>query len=168
MTESEKVVELEQKIVGVEMKTKDVIKEIKNLKKIQHDQGNELVGLDASDGEYPEKIKQLMEEVRWNKDKNIELEEKLNVEERNVKRQKEHLLNMEETKKELELKYKRQVMKLVIIDALIYQGVVGEQMGDLFNIKDIDQVQLLNKLMQLEEELQEKEKVTLTIPHPYT
>ena len=37
MTESEKVVELEQKIVGVEMKTKDVIKEIKNLKKIQHD-----------------------------------------------------------------------------------------------------------------------------------
>ena len=113
MTESEKVVELEQKVVGVEMKIKEVTKEIKNLKRIQHDQGNELVGLDSTEGEYPDKIKQLMEEVRWNKDKNLELEDKISVEEKNVKRQREHLLNMEETKKELEQKYKRQVMKLV-------------------------------------------------------
>ena len=113
MTESEKVVELEQKVVGVEIKIKEVTKEIKNLKRIQHDQGNELVGLDSTEGEYPDKIKQLMEEVRWNKDKNLELEDKISVEEKNVKRQREHLLNMEETKKELEQKYKRQVMKLV-------------------------------------------------------
>ena len=45
-----------------------------------------MVGLDSTEGEYPDKIKQLMEEVRWNKDKNIELEEKISVEERNVKR----------------------------------------------------------------------------------
>ena len=45
MTESERVVDLEQKIIGIELKNKDLNKEIKQLKKMQHDQGNELVGL---------------------------------------------------------------------------------------------------------------------------
>lgn len=74
MTESEKVVDLESKIVGTELKIKEVQKEIKNLKKLQHDQGIELVEMDGSgEGDYPNKIKSLMEEVRWAKDKNQEL-----------------------------------------------------------------------------------------------
>ena len=68
MSESEKIVELERKIIAVEMKNKDLQKEIKHLSRLQHDQGNELVGLDISD-QYPEKIKSLLEEVRWAKDK---------------------------------------------------------------------------------------------------
>ena len=53
-----------------------------------------------------------MEEVRWAKDKQIELQEKISNEEKLVKRQKEHLLNLEDSKKELDMKYRRQVMKL--------------------------------------------------------
>lgn len=55
----------------------------------------------------------MMEEVRWNKDKQIELQEKISNEEKQVKRQKEHLLNLEDSKKDLEQKYRRQMMKLV-------------------------------------------------------
>jgi len=112
MTESERIVDLEQKIIGVELKNKEVQKEIKALKKLQHDQGNQLLELQDSE-EYPEKILSLIEEVRWAKDKQIELQEKNSQEERQVKRQKEHLLNLEDAKKDLEQKYRRQVMKLV-------------------------------------------------------
>jgi hypothetical protein len=66
----------------------------------------------------------LIEEVRFNKDKNLELHEKIANEEKNVKRQKEHLMNMEETKKELEERYKRQIMKLVRIINLFYDRVL--------------------------------------------
>ncbi|CDW84921.1 UNKNOWN [Stylonychia lemnae] len=111
MTDSERIVDLEQKIIGTELKIKDLQKEIKNLKKIQHDQGNELLGLDNKE-EYPEKIRSLMEEVRWAKDKQIELQDKIAAEEKQVKRQKEHLLNLEDSKNELDQKYRRQVMKL--------------------------------------------------------
>ena len=37
MTESERIVDLEQKIIGVELKNKELQKEIKALKKLQHD-----------------------------------------------------------------------------------------------------------------------------------
>jgi hypothetical protein len=73
---------------------------------VQHEQGNELVGLQNTD-DYPEKIKSLMEEVRWAKDKQLELEEKVATEEKMVKRQKEHQLNLEDSKKELEMKYRK-------------------------------------------------------------
>eukprot|EP00347_Sterkiella_histriomuscorum_P000706 403374819 len=148
MTESERVVDLEQKIIGIELKNKDLNKEIKQLKKMQHDQGNELVGLQNTD-EYPEKIRSLMEEVRWAKDKQIELQEKISNEEKLVKRQKEHLLNLEDSKKELDMKYRRQVMKL---------GVASDNPDQQFDYKDIDQVQLLNKIIALEEQLQARNK----------
>jgi len=45
MTESERIVDLEQKIIGTECKIKDLLKEIKQLNKMQHDHGNELVEL---------------------------------------------------------------------------------------------------------------------------
>lgn len=72
----------------MESKNKDLEKEIKALKRLQHDQGNQLVGLQNTE-DYPEKIKSLMEEVRWAKDKSLELEDKLKIEEKLGRRQKE-------------------------------------------------------------------------------
>lgn len=157
MSESEKIVELERKIIGVELKNKELQKEIKYLKKLQHDQGNELVGLDISD-QYPEKIKSLLEEVRWAKDKNVELNERVEAEEKQVKRQKEHLLNLEENKKDLETKYRRQVRTMVSIRYIRVQGVITEK-NEKIEYMDVDQVQLLNRIMQLENDLQSKDKV---------
>jgi chemotaxis regulatin CheY-phosphate phosphatase CheZ len=118
MTESERIVDLEQKIIGTELKIKDLIKEIKQLTRMQHDQGNELVEL-TNTGEYPDKIRGLMEEVRWHRDRQLELKERTQNEDKQVKRQKEHLLNLEDSKKDLEIKYKRQLMKLVSSHCLI-------------------------------------------------
>jgi hypothetical protein len=41
--------ELEKKIKYNELLSKELVKEIKSLKKMQHDHGNELVGLDISE-----------------------------------------------------------------------------------------------------------------------
>lgn len=82
------------------------------LKRLQHDKGNELVGLDLG-GDYPDKIRSLLEELRWVKDKQAELTERVSGEEKQVKRHKEHLLNLEENKRELEQTYRRQVRQLV-------------------------------------------------------
>lgn len=57
----------------------------------------------------------MMEEVRYAKEKQGELEERIAGEERLVKRHKEHLLNLEDSKRDLEQAYKRQMMKLVSI-----------------------------------------------------
>lgn len=48
---------------------------------MQHDHGNELLELN-NPSEYPEKIRSLMEEVRWAKDKQLELIEKVEAEEK--------------------------------------------------------------------------------------
>lgn len=53
--------------------------------------------------DYPEKIKSLMEELKYAKDKTLELDAKLESEEKQIKRQREHLLNLEDNKKDLEL-----------------------------------------------------------------
>jgi hypothetical protein len=45
-------------------------------------------------GEYPEKIRSMLEEVRWGKERQMDLKEKVEMEERQVKRHKEHLLNL--------------------------------------------------------------------------
>jgi hypothetical protein len=55
-SEADKVQDLEKKIRFVETKNKDLSKEIKQLKKLQHDNGNELMELDDPDS-YPEKIR---------------------------------------------------------------------------------------------------------------
>ena len=52
-------------------------KEIKLLKRLQKHQGNRLVDLD-SDSQFPEKIKQLMEESKFNKEKMKDLLSKQN------------------------------------------------------------------------------------------
>ncbi len=84
------------------------------LKKLQHDKSVELIEMDIKE-EYPEKIRSLMEEVRWNKDKQIDLEQKIENEERQVKRHKEHLLNLQENCRDLDGKYRRQVRALGVL-----------------------------------------------------
>ncbi len=43
------MVDLEKRIKHNEVMSKELIKEIKSLKKMQHDHGNELVGLDIGE-----------------------------------------------------------------------------------------------------------------------
>lgn len=93
-----------------------------------------------------------MEEIRWHNEKQNELNEKVENDEKQVKRQKEHLLNLEENAKELEEKYRRQVRLLGIMSHEHRQ----EAKQDKF--MDHEQVDLLNKILKLEAELQGKEK----------
>jgi hypothetical protein len=52
-----------------------------------------LVVLDIKE-EYPERIRSLLEEVRFGKEREMELQGKLEAEEKQVKRHKEHLMNL--------------------------------------------------------------------------
>lgn len=113
-SESDKLQTMERKITNTEFKSKELLKEIKMLKKLQHDKSVELIEIDIKE-EYPEKVRSLMEEVRWNKDKQIDLEQKIELEERQVKRHKEHLLNLQENCRDLDAKYRRQVRALGIL-----------------------------------------------------
>ena len=90
MSEGEKIQNLDRKISNTDYKCRELQREIKMLKKLQHDQGNELVGLDIKE-DYPEKIRGLLEEAKWAKDKQFELQDKLDAEERHLKRQREQL-----------------------------------------------------------------------------
>ena len=90
MSEGEKIQNLDRKISNTDYKCRELQREIKILKKLQHDQGNELVGLDIKE-DYPEKIRGLLEEAKWAKDKQSELQDKLDAEERHLKRQREQL-----------------------------------------------------------------------------
>lgn len=72
MSEGEKIQNLDRKISNTDYKCRELQREIKILKKLQHDQGNELVGLDIKE-DYPEKIRGLLEEAKWAKDKQFEL-----------------------------------------------------------------------------------------------
>ena len=51
------------------------------LRKLEHDKGNELVELDIK-GDYPEKIRSLLEELRWAKERQLELGDRCENEER--------------------------------------------------------------------------------------
>jgi hypothetical protein len=66
-------------------------------------------------GEYPEKIRSMLEEVRWGKERQMDLKDKVEMEERQVKRHKEHLLNLQENCRDLDAKYRRQVRALGVI-----------------------------------------------------
>ena len=101
MTESERIVELEAKIVGTETRIREMVREIKLLNKLQKDQGRELLGLDSGQ-QYQEKIKALMQEIKYARDANIDMLVRIEADEKQAKRQKEHLLNLEDNKNELE------------------------------------------------------------------
>jgi len=84
-SENERLIQCEKKIRGYEEQSKELIKEIKQLKKLQNEHGNELVGLDISE-QYPEKIKQLMEEIRFARDQSEHHKQKIQSEELQAKK----------------------------------------------------------------------------------
>jgi hypothetical protein len=55
------------------------------LKKLQHDKGQELVDMDIKQ-EYPEKIRSLIEEVRCGKERQADLNAKIENEEKLLRR----------------------------------------------------------------------------------
>jgi hypothetical protein len=63
------------------------------LKKLQHDKSQELVDLNIKE-DFPDKIRSLLEEVRWAKDKNLDLTEKVETEEKQMRRTREHQRNL--------------------------------------------------------------------------
>jgi hypothetical protein len=63
------------------------------LKKLQHDKSQELVDLDFKE-DFPGKIRSLLEEVRWAKDKNLDLTENVENEEKQMRRTREHQRNL--------------------------------------------------------------------------
>jgi hypothetical protein len=52
-----------------------------------------LVDLDFKE-DFPDKIRSLLEEVRWAKDKNLDLTEKVETEEKQMRRTREHQRNL--------------------------------------------------------------------------
>lgn len=62
---------------------------------------------------YPEKIKQLLEEIKWAKDKQTELQDKVKHEAVQACRQKEQVRNLEQTKRELESELRTKLHKMV-------------------------------------------------------
>ena len=60
----------------------------------------------ANENDYPSKIKTLVEEVRYAKDKIRELEEKSRREERNGRQMQEYMVKLEETCREIKQKSK--------------------------------------------------------------
>ena len=64
------------------------------LKRQQKEQGSELIKL-GDDSSYPAKIKQLMEDVRFAKERQLDLKEKLNSEKSGLVRQNERISNLE-------------------------------------------------------------------------
>ena len=52
-----------------------------------------MVDLDFKE-DFPDKIRSLLEEVRWAKDKNVDLTDKLETEEKQMRRTREHQRNL--------------------------------------------------------------------------
>jgi len=64
--------------------------------------------LDYSE-KYPEKIKSLLEEIKFYKEKQIEQEDRIEAEEKNVRRQQEQVMNLESNKRDLLDKLDRKI-----------------------------------------------------------
>lgn len=95
----------------------------------------------------------LLEEIRAGKDRENELNERITYEEKQVKRHKEHLANLEENANTLEENYRRQVRMLGIIERRPSNNNGGET-----RYMDHEQMDMLNKILKLEVELQAKDK----------
>lgn len=77
-----RVLELEDKLREAEKRNSELIKEVKSLQRIQSDQGKALEKI-VNEGDYPNKIKHLMDEIRQLKDKIKGLEDKSRRDDKN-------------------------------------------------------------------------------------
>ena len=94
------VQQLEDKVTDLERQNKDLKKEIHLLNKVQKHQGRELVNL-TEDGEIPFKMKQLIEDLRVQKEMNKKLKNQLAEVEKQSKSSHTSLMKLEQTIKEL-------------------------------------------------------------------
>lgn len=76
MTEADRLMALQDKIHHQVEQNKELEKELRMLKRQQHLQGSELNKLENTDT-YQTKLKQLMEELRFAKEKQIDTTDKL-------------------------------------------------------------------------------------------
>ena len=76
MTESDRLMALQDKITNTVEQNRELEKELKMLKRQQHLQGSELNILENTDI-YQEKLKKLMEELRFANEKQVDTSEKL-------------------------------------------------------------------------------------------
>jgi len=104
--------------------------------------------------DFPDKIRSLLEEVRWAKDKNVDLAEKVETEEKQMRRTREHQRNLQESVKELEAKYRRQVRQ----QGLTNEGMGGDRGQNQDEYMEFDQVEMMNRVNRLERDLIQKEK----------
>ena len=95
MSEGDRLVTIGDKIVYTQESNKDLEKELRLLKRQQNLQGSELVRLENSET-YPVKLKQLMEEVRFARERQMDQTEKLATEKVNIVRQNERIHNLEQ------------------------------------------------------------------------
>ena len=112
-----------------------------------------MVDLDFKD-DFPDKIRSLLEEVRWAKDKNVDLTDKVETEEKQIRRTREHQRNLQESVKELEGRYRRQVRQ----QGLTNDGGGGDRGQSQEEYMEFDQVEMMNRVNKLERDLIQKEK----------
>ena len=79
--EFQKQVELEDKLKESEAMVSALKKEVRSVQRIQLDQGKALQRM-TNENDYPQKIKNLMEELRVSRDRVIQLDERLKREEK--------------------------------------------------------------------------------------
>lgn len=96
-----KTQDLIQKIKDADDETKDLMKEIKLLKRLQHHQGNRLVDMEDHQT-FPHKIQGLLEEKKFHLDKNRELMIKVEKEKTHMVRQQDILAQGEKQIQEIQ------------------------------------------------------------------
>ena len=94
LTQGDKLVTLQEKIMKTTEQNKELERELRLLKRQQKLQGNELVKLQNTD-DYPTKIRQLMEDVRFAREKQMDQSERIGNEKASIARQKERVFNLQ-------------------------------------------------------------------------
>ncbi|CDW89959.1 UNKNOWN [Stylonychia lemnae] len=100
-----RVLDLEDKLKESERQRAELQKEVKSMQRIQQDQGKALDKL-VNEGDYPNKIKSLMEQLKLAKEKIRELEDKSRKDDKNSLQVQDYLIKLEEQNRELKNKMK--------------------------------------------------------------
>eukprot|EP00347_Sterkiella_histriomuscorum_P007411 403349026 len=96
----DKIMELQSKLKETETKNQELSKELKSMHKIQVEQGRALEKI-TDENDYPIRIKAMVEELRYTKERSKILEQKLRNEEKINKQNQEHMIRLEETIREM-------------------------------------------------------------------
>ncbi len=98
----DKQMQLEANLREAEKRNNELMREIKALQKIQNDQSKALEKI-TNTNDYVQKVKNLMDELRWAKERIREVEEKSKRDDKTIKSQHEHLIRLEEQCKSLKI-----------------------------------------------------------------